>query len=138
MANNNPYHNDRCKQKWPTSTTHKATHPLLRCWINRRGYPEQVDILLSCDERVYDPKKCSDGKARFFTIITCHQSILRALDFLIAREKHICLLGGLSSIITTRLQSKLGLVCSARGAFLAEAAAMVVMVVVFLQRACEI
>jgi hypothetical protein len=55
-----------------------------------------------------------------------HQSILRAIDWLIAREKHSHLLEPSSPIDPTHMLPKLELMCSNRGPFLA-VAAMVVM-----------
>jgi hypothetical protein len=55
-----------------------------------------------------------------------HRSVLRAIDRIITREKHICLLGPSSPINPTRMLPKMELMCGDRGPFLA-AAAMVVM-----------
>jgi hypothetical protein len=46
-----------------------------------------------------------------------HQSVLRAIDWLIAREKHICLLGPSSPIDPTHMVLKLDLMCGNRGPF---------------------
>jgi hypothetical protein len=56
-------------------------------------------------------------------------SILRVIDPLIAREKYICLLGGLSPIDLLHMRGVSCLLCVARGPFPA-AAAMVMEVVV--------
>jgi hypothetical protein len=56
-----------------------------------------------------------------------HWSVLRALDWLIAGEKHICLLGASSPINQTHRSGIFGLLGGARGPFLA-AAAMVMWV----------
>ncbi len=56
-----------------------------------------------------------------------HRSVLRAIDWLIAREKHTCLLGPSSPIDPTRMLPTLELMCGDRGPFLAAAVAMVVM-----------
>jgi hypothetical protein len=47
---------------------------------------------------------------------------LRALDWLIAGEKHICLLGALSPINQMRRSGSFGLLGGAKGPFLAAAA----------------
>ncbi len=46
-----------------------------------------------------------------------HRSVLRALDLLIAGEKHICLLGALSPINPMRMRLKLDFICGGRGPF---------------------
>ncbi len=55
-------------------------------------------------------------------ISPCHWSVLRALDRLIAREKHICLLGALSPINQTHCSRIFGLLGGTRGLYLAAAA----------------
>jgi hypothetical protein len=63
-----------------------------------------------------------------------HRSILRALDWLIAEEKQIRLLGALSPINPTHMRQKLDFICSGRGPF-PGATAMVVVLVVSLWQA---
>jgi hypothetical protein len=63
-----------------------------------------------------------------------HQSVLRALDRLIAGEKHILLLGALSPINPMCMHLKLDFICGSRGPF-PEAMAMVVVLVVSLWQA---
>jgi hypothetical protein len=63
-----------------------------------------------------------------------HQSILRALDWLIAGEKEICLLRALSPINLTHMRLKLDFICNGRGPF-PGGTAMVVVLVVFLRQA---
>jgi hypothetical protein len=46
-----------------------------------------------------------------------HRSVFRALDWLIAREKHIRLLGALSLINLTCMRLKLDFICGGRGPF---------------------
>jgi hypothetical protein len=60
--------------------------------------------------------------------------LLRALDRLIAGEKHICLLGALSPINPTHMRLKLDFICSGRGPF-PGAMAMVVVLVVSVRQA---
>jgi hypothetical protein len=62
-----------------------------------------------------------------------HQSILRALDLLIAGEKQIHLLGALSPINPTRMRLKLDFICGGRRPF-PGAMAMVVVLVVSLRQ----
>jgi hypothetical protein len=85
-------------------------------------------MLFSGNERVYDPQNAPMMRQRWQSILPCHRSILRVIDPLIAREKYICLLGELSPINMTRQRGVSGLLCIARGPFLA-AAAMVMEVV---------
>jgi hypothetical protein len=63
-----------------------------------------------------------------------HQSVLRALDWLIAGEKHICLLGALSPINPTHMRLKMDFICGNREQF-PGATAMVVVLVVSLRQA---
>jgi hypothetical protein len=63
-----------------------------------------------------------------------HRRVLRALDRLVAGEKHICLLGALSPISPARMGLKLDFICSGRGPF-PGATAMVVVLVVSLWQA---
>jgi hypothetical protein len=63
-----------------------------------------------------------------------HRSVLRALDWLIAGEKQIFLLGAFSPINPTSMRLKLDFICGGRGPFL-EATAMVVVLVVSLRQA---
>ncbi len=93
MANDNLHHHDHCRQKWPPSVTQKATNPAPTRWIDRRQSPEQADILFSCNERVYDPQSAPMARQDSSPSSPHHRSILKAIDPLIVREKHICLLG---------------------------------------------
>ncbi len=84
---------------------------------------------------------CFSGNARILTglaieyrLVLSHQSVLRALDRLIAGEKYICLLGALSPINPTRMPLKLDFICGGRGPF-PGATAMVVVLVVSLRQA---
>jgi hypothetical protein len=63
-----------------------------------------------------------------------HRSILRALDRLIAGEKHICLLRALPPINPMHMHLKLDFICGGRGPF-PGATAMVVALVVSLRQA---
>jgi hypothetical protein len=63
-----------------------------------------------------------------------HRSVLRALDRLIAGEKHIQLLGALFPINPTRMCLKLDFIFGGRGPF-PGATAMVVVLVVSLRQA---
>jgi hypothetical protein len=58
-----------------------------------------------------------------------NQSILRALDWFISREKHIHLLRALSPINPTHMHLKLDFKCGGRGPFLGATAMVVVLVV---------
>ncbi len=60
-----------------------------------------------------------------------------ALDWLIAREKHIRLLGALSPINPMRMRLKLDFICGGRGPF-PGATAMVMVLVVFLRQAWKV
>ncbi len=92
-ANNNLHHHGRRRQKCPPSDTQKATHPTPMRWINRRWSPEQADILFSCNERVYDPQNALMARQDSLPSLPHHWSVLRAIDPLIAGEKHIPLPG---------------------------------------------
>jgi hypothetical protein len=83
-------------------------------------------IFFSCNERVYHPQNAPMTRRDSSPSLPHHWSILRAIDQLIAREKHIRFLEPSSPINPTCMLPKLELTCGNRGPFLA-AAAMVVM-----------
>jgi hypothetical protein len=120
---NNLHHHGRCWWKRPTIATQKAPHPAMTRWIDWGRSPKQAGILFSCNERVYDPQNAPIARQDSSPSLPHYRCVLRAIDLLIAGEKDICLLGGLSPIYPTRMQSKLDLVCRApRGPFPAAAA----------------
>ncbi len=71
------------------------------------------------------PSKCSHGKAMMAINSPCHQSVLRAIDPLVARENYIRLLGGLCPIDPTHRIRMIGILCGAREPSCPAAAAMV-------------
>jgi hypothetical protein len=96
--------------------------------------PKQVNMLFSGNEPVSSPQNASMARQDSSPSSLHHQSILRALDQLIAGEKQICLLGALSPINPTHMRLKLDFICGGRGPF-PGAMAMVVVLVVSLWQA---
>ncbi len=72
------------------------------------------------------PSKRSNGKVMMAINLPCHQSVLRAIDPLVAREYYIRLLGGLCPIDRTRRVSIVGILCGTREPSCPAAAAMVI------------
>jgi hypothetical protein len=83
-------------------------------------------ILFSCNKGDYHLKNNPMMRQDSLPSLPHHRSVLRAIDWLIAREKYICLLRPSSSINPTHMLSKLELMWGDRGQFLV-AAFMVVM-----------
>ncbi len=77
--------------------------------------------------------KCSSGAAMMVINLALPWSVLRALDWLIAGEKHICLLGASSPIDQTHCSGIFGLLGGARWPFLV-AVAMVMWVLLAVGR----
>jgi hypothetical protein len=86
-------------------------------------------MLFSGNEPVSSPQNAPMARQDSPPSSLHHQSVLRALDRLIAGEKQIRLLGALSPINPTRMRLKLDFICGGRGAFLGATAMVVVLVV---------
>ncbi len=129
-----PHHHGRRRQKWPPSATLKAKKTATTRLIDGGRCPKQANMLFSGNEPVLSPQNAPMARRYSSQSSSHHWSILRALDWLIAREKQICLLGALSPINPTRMCLKLDFICGNRGPFLG-ATAMVVELVVSLRQA---
>jgi hypothetical protein len=129
-----PHHHGRRHQKWPPSATQKAKNPATTRLINGRRCPKQANMLFLGNEPVYSPQNAPMVRQDSSPSLPHHWSILRALDWIIAGEKHIRLLGALSPINLTRMRLKLDFIRGGRGPF-PGATAMVVVLVVSLRQA---
>ncbi len=87
--------------------------------------PQASDYFFSKAREGLWPSKCSDGKVMMAINSPCHQSVLRAIDLLVAKEKYICLLGGSCPIDPMRRIRMIGILCGAREPSCPAAAAMV-------------
>jgi hypothetical protein len=124
-----PHHHGRRRQKCPPSATWKAKNPAMTRLIDEGRCPEQANMLFSGHEPFWSPQNTSMARQDSSPSLLHHWSILRALDQLIAGEKHICLLGALSPINPMCMRLKLDLICGSRGPFLGVTAMVVVLVV---------
>jgi hypothetical protein len=96
------------------------------------GYDSPIKRICILPARCqYKSQKHSDGEARFMSSSTHHQSILWALNRLVAGKMDIHLLGASSPINQTQCSGIFDNICGARGPF-PMAAAMVEVLVVFL------
>jgi hypothetical protein len=91
-------------------------------------------MLFSGHEPVESPQNAPMARQDSSPSSPHQRSILRALDWLIAGEKHIRLLGALSPINPTHMRLKLNLICGGGGAF-PGATAMVVVLIFSLRQA---
>jgi hypothetical protein len=126
-----PHHHGRRRQKWPPSAILKAKKTAT---IDGGRCPEQANMLFSGNEPVSSPQNAKMARQDSSPSSLHHRSVLRALDWLIAGEKQICLLGALSPINPTHMRLKLDFICGSRGPF-PGATAMVVVLVVSLWQA---
>ncbi len=129
-----PHHHGRRRQKWPPSATLKAKKITTTRLINGGQCPEQANMLFSGNELVSSPQNAPMARRDSSPSLLHHRSVLRALDWLIAGEKQICLLGALSPINPTHMRLKLDFICGGRGP-LPGVTAMVVVLVVSLWQA---
>ncbi len=112
-----PHHHGRCRQKWPPSVTLKAKKTATMRLIDGGRCPEQANMLFPGNEPVSSPQNDLMVRRDSSPSLLHHQSILRALDRLIAKEKQICLLGILSLINPTHMRLKLDFICGGGGHF---------------------
>ncbi len=124
-----PHHHGRRRQKWPPSTTLKAKKTATMRLIDGGRCPEQANMLFSSNEPVSSPQTTPMARQDSSPSLLHHRSILRALERLIARKKHICSLGALSPINPTHMRLKLDFICGGRGPFRGATAMVVVLVV---------
>ena len=122
-----PHHHGRRRQKWPPSPTLKAKKTTTMRLIDGGWCPKQANMLFSGNELVYSTQNAPMARWDSSPSLPHHQSILRALDRLIAGEKHIQLLGALSPINPTHMRLKF--ICGSRGPFPGVMAVDVVLVV---------
>jgi hypothetical protein len=111
------------------STTLKAKKTATTCLIDGGRCPEQANMLFSGNEPVSSPQNAPMARQDSSPSLLHHRSILRALDWLIAGEKQIRLLGALSPINPTHMRLKLDFICSGRRPFPGATAMVVVFVV---------
>ena len=78
-------------------------------------------MLFSGNEPVSSPQNALMARQDSSSSSPHHRSVLRALDWLIAGEKHICLLGASSPIDQTHCSGIFGLLGGARWPFLVAA-----------------
>jgi hypothetical protein len=128
-----PHHQGRRRQKWPPSATLKAKKTATTHLIDGGQCPEQANIFFSGNETVSSPQNAPMTRQDSSPSLLHHRSVLRALDWLIAGEKQICLLGALSLINPTQMRLKLDFICGGRGPFPGATAMVVVLVVSFWQ-----